>query len=254
MDGRILVRNIFVLLASYFLVSGAVAAVWRPIGGTHDGAALYPLYPFEDGINTPVSHYYDPGYYPYYGGVGGWVVDGEWVLASSSSPGNVSYLFSFSSYAGQPPVVDLANNTIDVSGMWFHGVNPAYNSGSGKNDGWVYDEAIGWSVAPSYSYVDWNTGDTVIVHEGPVSFVTNGDGTYTASWSYVNTVFAGTSQMTLTFQAVPLPQAVWLFIGGVMALLGVARRRSLEKGQDRGIVGGVVCSLNPWRRNYLSNE
>lgn len=203
----------FLVLA--FSVS-AKAAAWQPVGGTHDGNALYALYPFEDGVQTAVSSSYSSD-----GSI--YERDGEWVLSNSTDPSKTSYLFSFQ--AG-PPQVDLVNYTIDLSGMYLHGVRPLVNNGSGKFDGWIYDQAIGWNVRPSV-WGSYDRGSTYYydLSNPLVPLVDNGNGSYTATWSYANEVFSDKPSlhpMSLTFQAatpVPAPAAIWLFMSGISGLI-----------------------------------
>lgn len=208
---------VFSLLAS-FSVS---AATWQPVGGVHNGTSLHPLYPFQDGVPTVVN--WDTSSTSYQSGS----IDGEWVLANSSDPSHTSYLFSFGGPFGTAPAatVDWMNHTIDVSGMYFHGVNPLANTGSGKFDGWIFEQMIGWSVAPSEWHYDPYSGAINWMATNPlVPFTDNGNGTYTANWSYANNVmgFGYTlDHMALTFQSVssvPLPAPIWLFLSGLGTL------------------------------------
>lgn len=192
----------------------AEAAAWQPVSGTHDGNALYGLYSFEDGVHTAVSFHDYGNTYP--------EVDGEWVLSNSTDPSKTSYLFSF---RGLAPQVNLTNHTIDLSGMYLHGVNPFGNNRGGKFDGWIYDQAIGWKVSPSVWRGNYGSGYYYDNTNPLVPLVDNGNGTYTAKWSYANDVFSfdgpALSQMSLTFQSaspVPAPAAIWLFISGLSGL------------------------------------
>lgn len=222
------ISGVFLCGVSLVFPLQAIAASWQPTAATHNGVALHALYAFEDGVETPMT------WTPTDSGFGS-MIDGEWVLSNRSDPSTTSQLFLFRNAA---PNVDWTAQTIDLSGFYVFGVNPLMDTGTGKFDGWVYEPAIGWSLAPSFWYSDPYFGDTIRYTTDPlVPFVSNGDGTYTASWSYANNIFgsfggATLDYMTLTFQAaspVPLPAPVWLFLSGLGTLATFTRSRNKQK-------------------------
>lgn len=207
----------------------AQAAAWQPVSGTHDGQSLYGLYPFEDGMQTALIYRDNGNTYT--------EVDGEWILSNSTDPSKTNYLFSF---RGSPPQVDIANQTINLSGIYFHGVNPLVNNGNGKFNGWIYEEAIGWKASPSVWGGNSSSGYYYENINPWVPFVNHGNGTYTVTWSYANQIFSYEApmlhEMSLTFEAaspVPVPPAIWLFISGLGGL--IARTHWAPERSQRGV-------------------
>lgn len=222
------IAGVSICAVSLVIPLSAVATTWEPTAANHDGQELHVLHPFEDGVATEVT--YAPTNDPWV-----WSADADWILANSSDPSKTGMLFSFSRGA---PYVNWAHQTIDVGGMYIHGVNGLENTGTGQFDGWIFEERIGWSVAPSVWGYDVNWDFARIELSPFVPLIDNGDGTYTASWSYANDVFGPVSsigpygeiiytynlnQMSLTFQtAVPEPDPRWFFLIG-LCVVSMAR-------------------------------
>lgn len=224
---------ILLFIVSVFTLPSALAEEWQAIGGsigyydyTYGRLLEKPLY----GVNTFTDGSYTSG-----------VASPVWSDRPASDQQNATLGLRFVDLALYNPLtkplqVDVVNHTIDVSSIYVfpigqgrsHGHAPASNLiANPDNPNTPVYPSIPYVRAPNYN---------------PVPFVTNADGTFTASWftphnirgytRYYDFGFGGLP-VSVTFApagVVPEPEAVWMLGIGLGALGFLARRRRARNG------------------------
>lgn len=233
-----MVTNLFRYLIMVGCLAGVVsanAATWEIVSFTNDFGTGHAysqvgLFGFADGqyTQTQTVNYNGTNYSDY-----------KWSVVSSSDPSQNSGGYYFGNYGHSAPTVDTINHTIDLSSLTTLYLNPIANTGSGYNNGWIYDNYMGYQLltgtyvsgcaigGPCYGFYDY---------DAPSQYVDNADGSHTVNWTaggscYVYDGNCSAFNLSMTFReavvsTVPVPTAAWLLGSGLLGLIGADRRKA----------------------------
>ncbi len=96
------------------------------------------------------------------------------------------------------------------------------NSGLGINDGLTHL----WSASGSFdlSTAQWNGVNSIELSLETILNASAGSGEY----AFIQNKFAGGGMVTIETAVIPVPAALWLMATGLLALVGVARKKSFD--------------------------